>query len=98
MQLSCFDEVINEYGWDYKVTEQGRNLSGGQRQRLSICRALLRKPSLLIMDEPSSALNHTLAKKMIENIRDYYQTISSALVILTHDEDLVGDRDRVLYL
>lgn len=98
LKISCFDEVVNQYGLDYKLVEQGKNLSGGQRQRLSVCRALLRKPSLLILDEPSYALNKSTARSMIENIRAYYKNLGKSLVILTHDEDLVKNDDKILYL
>ena len=53
---------------DYVISEQGAGLSAGQKQRLSIARAILRKPGLLLLDEASSNLDKVSENKIIETL------------------------------
>ena len=63
-------EFIDSFpdGYDTAVTEKGSSLSGGQQQRLSIARALVRKPSILLMDDATSALDLATEAKLLEGI------------------------------
>lgn len=62
---------------DYMIEQGGRNLSGGQRQRLTIARALVRKPSILILDDSSSALDFATDAKLRKSLKelDYNPTV-----------------------
>ncbi len=68
---ACIHEVITKLpgAYDYRLLEGGRNLSGGQRQCLEIARALVLKPSILIMDEATGALDPIMEKKIMDNIK-----------------------------
>lgn len=55
---------------DAKITQNGKNLSGGQRQRLTIARALVRKPEILILDDSASALDYATDAKLRKALRD----------------------------
>ncbi len=54
---------------DFKIGQGGRNLSGGQKQRLTIARAMVRKPEILILDDAASALDYATDRRLRENIR-----------------------------
>lgn len=75
---------------------QGSNLSGGQRQRLSIARALLRRPEVLILDEATSALDPDTRDLVVARIRDFLP--QGAIVFITHDETIAELADDVLAL
>lgn len=64
-------------GLDYIIEQGGKNLSGGQRQRLTIARALVRKPKILILDDSSSALDYATDAKLRQALRnsDYSPTV-----------------------
>lgn len=75
---------------------QGSNLSGGQRQRLSIARALLRQPQVLILDEATSALDPQTRDLVVARIRARLQ--QGVIVFITHDETIAELADDVLTL
>jgi oligopeptide/dipeptide ABC transporter ATP-binding protein len=66
-------------------------LSGGLRQRVMICMALLTKPSLLVADEPTTALDTTVQAQVIDLIRTIQDETGMALLLITHDIALAAD-------
>lgn len=62
-------------GYDTRVGQKGVNLSGGQKQRLSIARALVRKPKILLLDDSTSALDLTTEAKLLKALKSYDCTI-----------------------
>lgn len=82
----CLDEVINSTGFDYIVEQNGENISGGQKQRIGLARAMLRKPDLLMLDEPISALNPELVSTITERIVQYCNRYKIALILVSHND------------
>eukprot|EP00547_Thalassionema_nitzschioides_P004243 CAMPEP_0194221340 /NCGR_PEP_ID=MMETSP0156-20130528/30374_1 /TAXON_ID=33649 /ORGANISM="Thalassionema nitzschioides, Strain L26-B" /LENGTH=725 /DNA_ID=CAMNT_0038951707 /DNA_START=294 /DNA_END=2471 /DNA_ORIENTATION=- len=68
---------------DTRVGEGGRALSGGQRQRVAIARALIRSPELLLLDEPTAALDSKSERKVVEAIKAAMESTKS-MVMVTH--------------
>lgn len=64
-----------------------QGLSGGQKQRVSLCRAMMKKPKLLLMDEPLSALDHSMRSKLQEEILKLHKTFGTTTIMVSHDTD-----------
>ncbi|MEN9966488.1 MAG: hypothetical protein RL416_645, partial [Pseudomonadota bacterium] len=86
----------NPRGFDLMVGERGEFLSGGQRQGVAIARAVLQSPSILLFDEPSSAMDFSTENKFIEKMQTYAK--DKTLIVVTHRMSLLALVDRVIIL
>jgi ABC-type lipoprotein export system ATPase subunit len=73
-------------------------LSGGERQRAAVVRALVNKPSLLLADEPTGALDHTTAKELIELLVELNREEQVILIMVTHAEEFAQSMQRICKL
>jgi ATP-binding cassette subfamily C protein len=78
------------------VGERGGKLSGGQRQRIAIARALVREPQLLILDEPTAALDSETERQLCRTLADLART--TTVLAISHRPALVDVADRVYRL
>ena len=92
------DDIISskDGGLDYIIEQEGKNLSGGQRQRLTIARALVRKPQILILDDSSSALDYATDAKLRKAIRS--SDFSPTVFIVSQRAVSIQHADRIIVL
>jgi molybdate transport system ATP-binding protein len=69
------------------LSRRPRNLSGGERQRVALGRALLAAPSLLLLDEPLSALDRPLRAEVARRLAERLRATGTPLVLVSHDEE-----------
>lgn len=98
LDCAVASEFVNklEKGIDSSVEQYGRNLSGGQKQRLTLARALVKRPEILILDDSSSALDYLTDLKLRRNIAslDYNPTV----FIVSQRFSTIKDADKILVL
>ncbi|WP_317202685.1 type I secretion system permease/ATPase [Janthinobacterium sp.] len=103
IRLACLDDIITQLpnGVATEVGERGERLSGGQRQAVAMARALLVKPPILLLDEPSSMFDPATEQRLIARLRTLADT---TIVLVTHrmamlalvDRLIVFDRGRIV--
>jgi ATP-binding cassette subfamily B protein len=87
-----------EHGLDTLIGEGGVKVSGGEKQRLSIARALLRRPHLLVFDEATSALDSLTEQELSRTIREVARDRSVMTVMIAHRLSTVLHADRIYVL
>ncbi len=91
-------DFINRHpsGFDMQVGERGERLSGGQRQSITVARALLGDPPILVMDEPSNAMDNSTEERFKQRLADW--SADRTLIIVTHRASLLSLVDRVIVM
>ena len=91
-------EMLRAVGLEEHAGHRPDALSGGQRQRVAIARALVKRPSLVIADEPTASLDSHTADQVLDVIRQCGHAQGAAFLIASHDARLVRRCDRVIAL
>ncbi len=79
---------------DYQILEGGAGLSGGQKQALLVARLLIRKPNVLLLDEPTAAFDDVSEKQFIEQLQS--RLGNKTLIVATHRRAILELVDRVI--
>ena len=91
-------ELIERVGLSHRLGHRPGQLSGGERQRAAVARALIRRPRLLLCDEPTGGLDRTTAGAVADLLFELHRHEDALLLLATHHEGLAGRCDRVLEL
>jgi ATP-binding cassette subfamily B protein len=98
-RAACQNLMIRaEKGLDTTIGEGGLKLSGGEKQRLSIARALLRQPKLLLFDEATSALDSLTEEEITDTIRDISSEGNQITILIAHRLSTIMHADRIYVL
>ena len=91
-----FDSLVQVLGLQHRLGHLPSELSGGQQQRVAIGRALMNNPAILLADEPTGNLDSKNSKEIVELLRSFNKSLNQTVIIITHDERIALDADRVI--
>lgn len=92
------DTLLKDLGLEMHRKKFPSQLSGGQQQRCSIARALMKKPDILLCDEPTGALDYKSSKEILEVIERVNQKYSTTIIIVTHNAAIEQMAHRVIHI
>ncbi|TET80521.1 MAG: ABC transporter ATP-binding protein [Candidatus Heimdallarchaeota archaeon] len=91
-------DLLKKVGLEGKELRFPSQLSGGEQQRVAIARALVKKPKIIVADEPTGNLDFVTGQKIAELIRDLNKQEGTTLIAVSHDISITQYADRVFHL
>ena len=89
-------EAIDKVGLSARANNYPGQMSGGQQQRVSIARAIVKKPKLILADEPTAALDYTTSIEVLSVIEDIVKNQGATVMMVTHNVEIAKMADRVV--
>lgn len=98
IKISHLDEYLNKlpYGLDTIIGEKNNKISGGQAQRIGLARALVKKPQILILDEPTNALDPKTERQILANLKKLKNNLT--IIIISHNDSFLNICDEIVDL
>jgi lipoprotein-releasing system ATP-binding protein len=90
--------LLQEVGLGQRLHHKPGELSGGEQQRVAVARALLQQPDLVLADEPTGNLDTHTGESLFELLRNLNRTRNTTFVIVTHNDKLSAQSDRIIYM
>jgi putative ABC transport system ATP-binding protein len=91
-------EMLTTVGLGNRVNYYADNLSGGQKQRVAIARALVSRPSIVLADEPTAALDKKSGRDVVELMEQLAKEQGCTILLVTHDNRILDLADRIIYM
>ena len=91
-------EILDFMNLNDRMSHKPNELSGGEKQRVAVARALINNPSVILADEPSGSLDTKNKEELHKLFFDLRNQMHQTFVIVTHDEQLATDTDRVIHI
>ena len=91
-------EILDFMNLTDRMSHKPNELSGGEKQRVAVARALINNPSVILADEPSGSLDTKNKEELHKLFFDVRNQMHQTFVIVTHDEQLATDTDRVIHI
>ena len=91
-------EILTRLGLADRLDHRPAQLSGGERQRAAVARALINDPRVILADEPSGSLDSQNRRELYDLFFKLRQDTGMTFVIVTHDESLAADSDRIIHM
>lgn len=96
--IDAAQRLLAEVGLSHRFNHKPGELSGGEQQRVAVARALIRNPELVLADEPTGNLDTHTGDSLFELLKTLNQKLSIAFVIVTHNEKLSAQANRLIHL
>jgi len=90
------EDILRAVGLADRMSYRSTELSGGQQQRVAVARALVRRPALVLADEPTGNLDTVSAKDVFDLMRRFNRESGTTFLIVTHDNRIAAQCDRVI--
>jgi ABC-type lipoprotein export system ATPase subunit len=91
-------ELIDRVGLTDRIKHRTTELSGGQMQRVAIARSMVNRPSLILLDEPTGAVDTETAQQLVDLLKQLNREDRVTIVLVTHDLDIAGQASRHIRL
>ncbi len=88
--------MLDKVGMSKHINHKPNELSGGQQQRVAIARALVGKPSIILADEPTGALDSKNSHDVLQLLKELNKTEHATIIIITHDPEVASQSERII--